>query len=101
MNDLEKAKELRSKVLELPERKSLFDTFLDAPWTTADAGFKGLYMLLIYLITVGIGIEALVDLALKGNLFEPGLLHKFLHELQYVLTCWLLLSLHSLTYPDN
>ena len=100
LSDLERAKELKTKVLEVHDRPSLFDSFFSVPWTTADAGFKGLYMLLVYLITVGIGIEALVDLALKGALFESNLLGRFLHEWDNLLFYWCFLCLYSSTYAN-
>ena len=95
MNDLEKSKELKAKASKIQERSSLFDSLFDTPWTGPDAGFKGLYMLLIYLVTVGIVIEALVDFSLKGSLFGADLLYKFLNEWQYILCIWLCLCLYS------
>jgi len=96
MSDLEEAKKIRRKALEIQEQPSLFDKYFSAPWT--DPGFKGIYLLLIYLITVGIGLEALADLVTKGALFEAGLLKNILSELEYVFTVWLCLALYSATY---
>ena len=94
-----KARELRIQALEVKTRSSLFDTLFAAPWNSADTGFKGIYMLLLYLITVGIGIEALGDLSTKGQLFEPRLLMKVLFEWQYVLAYWSGLVIYSYSYP--
>ncbi len=98
MTDLEKANGVRKKALEVRDRPSLFDMFFNVPWSTTNAEFKGFFMLMIYLITVGIGIEALIDLSLKGYMFEPGLLRGFIHQLEYAFSYWLALLLYSLTY---
>ncbi len=99
--DKTRARELRTRVLEVKSRSSLFDTLFAAPWNSFDTGFKGLYMLLLYLITVGIGIEALGDLARSGNLFEPRLLMRLVFEWQYVLGYWTGMLVYSYSYFES
>jgi len=91
-------KEIKRKSLEIVQRPSLMDSFITAPWTSNEATFKGFYMLILYLVIIGIALEALCDLYFKGSPFDPRLLNGLISRLQDVSVLWLRLCLYSLMY---
>lgn len=89
--------DLKRKSFEIIERPSLMDSLITAPWTSNEATFKGFYMLLIYLIIIGIGLEAACDQYFKGAPFDLILLYRLVNRLQEVFALWLRLCIYSLT----
>ena len=93
----EESKRLKEKAFEIIKRSSVMDLFVDTPWSGNNADFKGFYMLLIYLLVTGFGIEALCDLLTEGTPLRFELLYKLSDQFKYVSILWICLCLYSIT----
>ena len=96
MESLQKVNEVKKKATEILTRDSILDSYLKVPWNN-EPGFKGFFVLLIFLITIGNGLEAFMDYCSKGSFFDPTLMHYIVKDLPCMATCCVYLVLYSFT----